>query len=274
MHQEAAGFFYRFFSLNSFFRTPLANLVTAIDMERLESEQPILGTSELFGNDRETHNGLALPIPNVSPNPLQASQSNLPELGADLIPTDASNILPNNTVFKSDNGLFRWSEPHVAKPGFDSLTGLSWKTPPYSSEGGIAQKVIGKVRITSILSAEASVKETLQGFFRRSDWQQTFQEVFGTSFNKDRAQVLAAAFAKGDFSALPPIEILPVSVLNGARGGFDTKAGKIYLSDTLLRKGNSSLLKSSLLEEIGHFIDAQVNRNSGDRPFRCGFTQN
>lgn len=232
-------------------------------MERLESEQPILGTSELFSNDRENHSGLALPIPNVSPNPIQASQSSLPELGADLIPTDVANILPNNTVFKSDNGLFRWSEPYVAKPGFDSLTGLSWKTTSSSPQGGIAQKVISRVRITSILSAEASVKETLQGFFRRSDWQQTFQEVFGTEFNKDRAQGLAAAFAKGDFSALPPIEILPASVLNGARGGFDTKTGKIYLSDTLLRirKGNSSSLKSSLLEEIGHFIDAQVNRN-------------
>ena len=68
--------------------------------------------------------------------------------------------------------------------------------------------------------------------------------------------------AQGDFSALPPVEILPAAVLNGARGGFDTGAGKIYLSDALLNgePSNTTLIKSVLLEEIGHYLDAQVNK--------------
>jgi hypothetical protein len=62
-------------------------------MERSESEQSILGTTGLSGLGKEPQNSFADPSPIVSPLPAQSGQSSLPELGPELVPVDASQLL-------------------------------------------------------------------------------------------------------------------------------------------------------------------------------------
>ncbi len=64
-------------------------------------------------------------------------------------------------------------------------------------------------------------------------------------------------------AVLPQIEVRSDAELKGTLGAFSTQTQKIYLSESLL-KGDLVRLRSVLIEEIGHFVDAQVN--SSDSP--------
>jgi hypothetical protein len=233
-------------------------------MERLETEQPIFQSTDILG--KEPQRGFVDPSVIGSPNPYQTGQSSLPELGPELVPIDASQLLSDGTLFNASSSFAPQlsAEPYQAAPGIDALTGLALTETPVItdlSNSGLFNNV-AKPEDGILSSAVLSTQATLQTFFNQPDWQQTFQDIFGKDFDQNRAQGLAIAFAEGDFSALPPIEILSASTLNGASGGFDTGAGKIYLSDALLSgtPDNVTLVKSVLLEEIGHYIDAQINR--------------
>jgi hypothetical protein len=59
-------------------------------------------------------------------------------------------------------------------------------------------------------------------------------------------------------TALPQIEVHSDAELKGTLGAFSSQTQKIYLSESLLKE-DSARLRSVLIEEIGHFVDAQVN---------------
>jgi large repetitive protein len=236
-------------------------------MERLDPEQPIFQSTDILS--KEAQSSFADPSVIGSPNPNPTGQSSLPEIGPELVPIDASHLLSSSTLFESSpfsaQPSLQESGRHLATPGIDPLTGLSLTpSPSLSDDLSILQSPsLGNISTDDVLlSAQTSAQATLQNFFSQPDWQQTFEDIFGKDLNPGRAQELATAFTQGNFSALPPIEILPESILNGGRGGFDTQAGKIYLSDTLFNAdpSNTTLVKSVLLEEIGHYLDAQVNQ--------------
>ncbi|MGP1384849.1 MAG: choice-of-anchor L domain-containing protein [Thainema sp.] len=74
-------------------------------------------------------------------------------------------------------------------------------------------------------------------------------------------QSLHQAWQQGDFSQLPTIQILSAEELQGAQGAFSSSTQTIYLSSTLIESAqpSSDALAQVFLEEIGHFVDAQVN---------------
>jgi hypothetical protein len=238
-------------------------------MERQESEQSIIASTELSGLGKAPQSSFVDPSLLVSPTPTQTGQSSLPELGPELIPVDASHLFADSSVLNASSPfasqLSAATESYQVASGIDSLTGLSLDKSPAFSDLATLQNLefANTANADTLLNAETSTKDSLRSFFKQADWQQTFQDIFGKEFDRDRAEGLATAFAEGDFSALPSIEILPESVLNGAKGGFDSTTGKIYLSDALLSgtPDNAPLVKRILIEEIGHFIDAQINRS-------------
>ncbi|TAG35714.1 MAG: hypothetical protein EAZ33_25365, partial [Oscillatoriales cyanobacterium] len=59
---------------------------------------------------------------------------------------------------------------------------------------------------------------------------------FGNSFDVEKAVKLASAWAQGDFSEFPEIEIRSEAEINGALGAFAAATGKIYLSREFLAK--------------------------------------
>ncbi|MEY3222378.1 MAG: hypothetical protein RLZZ203_1234, partial [Cyanobacteriota bacterium] len=88
---------------------------------------------------------------------------------------------------------------------------------------------------------------------------QVFNTAFGTQYNRSFAEILHLQWQSGDFSQLPQIEILDSSILGGANGAYASSTNKIYLSANFVATATAKTLFSRLLEEIGHFIDAQIN---------------
>ncbi|UZQ55583.1 pre-peptidase C-terminal domain-containing protein [Trichothermofontia sichuanensis B231] len=100
----------------------------------------------------------------------------------------------------------------------------------------------------------------LTNFFSEPDLLDVLRIPFG-DFDEAQATALAQDFITGDFSNLLQIEILAAGVLQGANGGFDSLTGTIYLADNFLihNADNPTAIANVLLEEIGHYIDAQIN---------------
>jgi hypothetical protein len=154
-------------------------------MERPESEQSILGTTELSGLGKDPQRSFVDPSPLVSPLPAQSGQSSLPELGPELVPIDASHLLSDSTLFKTSDRFTPQpsaaTEPYRVAPGIDSLTGLSLTASPILSD--LSNNALldnpDQTKDSVLLSAEASSKEALHTFFQQPDWQQTFQDIFG-----------------------------------------------------------------------------------------------
>ena len=67
--------------------------------------------------------------------------------------------------------------------------------------------------------------------------------------------VLISQWAAGDFSALPPIEVLEGSVLPGAAGAYAISTATIYLNGDWLASASEERLIALLWEELGHHLD-------------------
>jgi len=104
---------------------------------------------------------------------------------------------------------------------------------------------------TTILNtAIADVVSLLTTFSADPLFAEKFTLVFGTTVSSE--QFLQAV------ATLPQIEVRSDADLNGALGAFSAQTGKIYLSQSLAQE-DSSRLVAILLEEIGHYVDFQVN---------------
>ncbi|NBU75260.1 MAG: hypothetical protein EBS30_08585, partial [Planctomycetes bacterium] len=70
---------------------------------------------------------------------------------------------------------------------------------------------------------------------------------------------LIAQWAKGDFSALPPIELLPASSMPGAAGAYAISTGTIYMNQDWLAGVSNAQAFAVLTEELGHHLDVLLN---------------
>lgn len=84
---------------------------------------------------------------------------------------------------------------------------------------------------------------------------------FGNLFDAEKLENLRRQWATGNFEALPVIEIRPAAEINGANGAFAAVTNTIYLSQEYITQNTSypQAITNVLLEEIGHFVDAQIN---------------
>ncbi|MDD1474933.1 hypothetical protein MEO41_27225, partial [Dolichospermum sp. ST_sed4] len=77
--------------------------------------------------------------------------------------------------------------------------------------------------------------------------------------NRSGAEILRLQWLSGDFSQLPQIDILDSNILGGANGAYASSTNKIYLSANFVVTSTAETLVGTLLEEIGHFVDAHIN---------------
>ena len=70
---------------------------------------------------------------------------------------------------------------------------------------------------------------------------------------------LISQWAAGDFSGLPPIEVVQASVLPGAAGAYAISTGTIYLNADWLRFASGTQALDVLNEELGHYLDGLMN---------------
>lgn len=106
------------------------------------------------------------------------------------------------------------------------------------------------------------VYELLKTFATREDFVEKVAIAFGNNFDPETLEILRQQWASGDFEDFPEIEVRSAAELNGANGAFAANTNTIYLSrDYLERNGlNLPAVTNVLLEEYGHFVDAQANQ--------------
>jgi hypothetical protein len=101
----------------------------------------------------------------------------------------------------------------------------------------------------------------LQSLFSQPDWMDLVAVAFGSSFDREKAAGVASAFLSGELSLQDVSKVVPAEVLQGAIAVYDNSSGMILLSDVLVNTENldPEVIAEILLEEFGHYIDAQIN---------------
>ena len=105
----------------------------------------------------------------------------------------------------------------------------------------------------------ASVYAQLTKFANLGNFWSLFDTVFGSSYDLTTAVTFKSQWQSGSFSQFPQIEVVSNSVLGTANGAYAISTNKIYLSDSFISTASQQSLDAVILEEFGHFVDAQVN---------------
>jgi hypothetical protein len=110
------------------------------------------------------------------------------------------------------------------------------------------------------VSSLASVYAQLTNFANLSNFWSLFETAFGSSYDFATAATFRSQWQSQDFSLFPQIEVVSSDVLGSANGAYAISTNRIYLSDRFVSRASQESLEAVILEEFGHFVDAQVNQ--------------
>ena len=113
----------------------------------------------------------------------------------------------------------------------------------------------------SINSALSLAYDQLSNFASLENFWSLFDTAFGTQYDYLTAFTLKSQWQSHDFSSFPQIEVVSSDVLGTARGAYAISTNTIYLSDSFISSASQQSLEAVILEEFGHFVDAQVNNS-------------
>ncbi len=118
----------------------------------------------------------------------------------------------------------------------------------------------------SLLAIIPAVDDILFDFAQSDGFWANLETAFGTSYDVVKATQLRQQWQSRNFGQLPPIEVLSDEVLGTANGAYSSSTNKIYLSASFLNTASSAAIVNVILEEIGHYVDAQINQvdSAGD----------
>ncbi|WP_420064946.1 beta strand repeat-containing protein [Microcystis aeruginosa FACHB-524] len=118
----------------------------------------------------------------------------------------------------------------------------------------------------SLLAIIPAVYDILFDFAQSDGFWANLVTAFGASYDVVKATELQQQWKSRNFSQIPPIEVLSDEVLGTAKGAYAVSTNKIYLSESFLNTASSAAIVNVILEEIGHYVDAQINQtdSAGD----------
>ncbi|WP_301337672.1 Calx-beta domain-containing protein, partial [Microcystis aeruginosa] len=119
---------------------------------------------------------------------------------------------------------------------------------------------------SSLLPIFPAVYDVLFNFAQSDGFWANLAIAFGTSYDVVKATQLRQQWKSRNFSQLPSIEVLSDEVLGTANGAYSSSKNKIYLSASFLNTASPAAIVNVILEEIGHYVDAQINQvdSAGD----------
>ncbi len=119
---------------------------------------------------------------------------------------------------------------------------------------------------STLLPSLPAVYDILFDFAQSDGFWANLETAFGTSYDVVKATQLRQQWQSRNFSQIPPIEVLSDEVLGTANGAYSSSTNKIYLSASFLNTASSAAIVNVILEEIGHYVDAQINQvdSAGD----------
>ncbi|MFM6129345.1 MAG: cadherin domain-containing protein, partial [Sphaerospermopsis kisseleviana] len=103
------------------------------------------------------------------------------------------------------------------------------------------------------------VFDRLSQLANTADFWDVFSTAFGSNYDVAKATSLRHQWLARDFSSFPAIEVVGGEVLGTANGAYAIATDKIYLSEGFLATASEAAVVAVLLEEYGHFVDAQIN---------------
>ncbi|MFM6780498.1 MAG: hypothetical protein ACKPKU_05140, partial [Dolichospermum sp.] len=126
--------------------------------------------------------------------------------------------------------------------------------------------VIKEVTMKNWLLIPSAVYDILFNFAQSDGFWANWQTAFGTSYDVIKTTELRQQWQSRNFSQLPSIEVLSGEILRTANGAYSSSKNKIYLSASFLNTASSAAIVNVILEEIGHYVDAQINQtdSAGD----------
>jgi hypothetical protein len=117
---------------------------------------------------------------------------------------------------------------------------------------------------SDLLPIIPAVYDVLFDFAQFDGFWANLETAFGTNYDVVKATQLREQWQSRDFSQLPLIEVVSGEVLGTANGAYSSSTNRIYLSASFLNTAAPAAIVDVIVEEIGHFIDAQIN--SSDTP--------
>ncbi|MGB6301982.1 MAG: tandem-95 repeat protein, partial [Rivularia sp. (in: cyanobacteria)] len=108
-------------------------------------------------------------------------------------------------------------------------------------------------------TALIEAQNKLTQFANSTTFENDLTTAFGSELGTQAVNNLKQQWLAGDFSNLPPIEIVPSVKIGGNSGAF-TALGEIYIADDFLNNNTNNIdtVVDVLLEEIGHWVENQV----------------
>jgi peptidoglycan hydrolase-like protein with peptidoglycan-binding domain len=133
-------------------------------------------------------------------------------------------------------------------------------TANFSNESNYADPLTGSNFTNNEVILDAAIsqaREQLNIFVSDREFLVKMNQAFGHSFSDKEASTLIQNLASGE--VLPTIEVIPSVELNNANGAFGND--RIYLSEKFLSQNthNPEIITDVVLEEIGHYIDRELN---------------
>ncbi|WP_375328120.1 Calx-beta domain-containing protein [Microcystis sp. BLCC-F210] len=111
----------------------------------------------------------------------------------------------------------------------------------------------------SSFSSLLSVYDWLGNFANLENFWSLLETAFGSSYDFATAASFRSQWQSQNFSQFPQIEIVSNNVLGSANGAYSFSTNTIYLSEQFLASASQQSLVNLILEEFGHFVDAQIN---------------
>ncbi|WP_301951353.1 Calx-beta domain-containing protein, partial [Microcystis aeruginosa] len=119
---------------------------------------------------------------------------------------------------------------------------------------------------STLLPIFPPIDDVLFDFAQSDGFWANLETAFGTSYDVVKATELRQQWQSRNFSQIPEIEVVNSSVLGSANGAYGISTNKIYLSESFFASASLDALVAVILEEIGHYVDAQINQvdSAGD----------
>jgi Ca2+-binding RTX toxin-like protein len=96
--------------------------------------------------------------------------------------------------------------------------------------------------------------EPLRDWANSDHAEKDLETIYGSVIDWASAYRWLAAFRRGDFSALPPVLVLPSEDMPGLWGGYSRDRNEVYIAADC----PTAYLSGVLIEELGHFLDQEL----------------
>ena len=104
-------------------------------------------------------------------------------------------------------------------------------------------------------------KKSLQAWAAEGSINRAARDALAIQEGEIRLDRLVSQWSEGDFSGLPPIELLDEGAMPGAAGAYAASTGTIYINRDWVSNANKNQVLAVLTEELGHHLDAVLNRS-------------